>query len=65
MWSSSGAAGAPVSGRGDHACFALLEEGCRFVNCQGARTVGLRLEEETRPHIKGTLIENFPKVYEL
>jgi len=54
---------APVSGRGDpHVFFALLEEGCRLLTAKGRADRGaVRLEEETRPHMKGTLIENFPE----
>jgi hypothetical protein len=54
---------APVSGRGDpHVFFALLEEGCKLLTARGRADRGtVRLEEETRPHMKGTLIENFPE----
>lgn len=54
---------APVSGRGDpHVFFALLEEGCKLLTAKGRTDRGaVRLEEETRPHMKGTLIENFPE----
>ncbi len=54
---------APVSGRGDpHVFFALLEEGCKLLTAKGQPDRGaLRLEEEARPHMKGTLIENFPE----
>ena len=54
---------APVSGRGDpHVFFALLEEGCKLLTARGRPDRGaVRLEEETRPHMKGTLIENFPE----
>ncbi len=54
---------APVSGRGGpHVFFALLEEGCKLLTAKGRADRGaVRLEEETRPHMKGTLIENFPE----
>src|SRR5208337_1007952 len=54
---------APVSGRGDPQVFlALLEEGCKLLTAKGLADRGpVRLEEETQPHMKGTLIENFPE----
>jgi hypothetical protein len=54
---------APVSGRGDpHVFFALLEEGCKLLTVKGRSDRGaVRLEDETRPYMKGTLIENLPE----
>jgi hypothetical protein len=54
---------APVSGRGDpHVFFALLEEGCKLLTVKGRTDRGaVRLEDETRPYMKGTLIENLPE----
>jgi len=54
---------APVSGRGDpQAFFALLEEGCKLLNAKGqADRSPVRLVGEIQPHMKGTLIENFPE----
>jgi len=54
---------APVSGRGDpQAFFALLEEGCKLLNAKGqANPPPVRMEAETQPHMKGSLIENFPE----
>jgi hypothetical protein len=54
---------APVRGKGDpHVFFALLEEGCKLLTVKGRADRGaVRVEEETRPFMKGTLIENLPE----
>jgi hypothetical protein len=51
-----------VRGRGDpDLMFALIEQGCRLLTPRGyAERSPTRLQEETKPRIKGTLVENFP-----
>jgi hypothetical protein len=51
-----------VQGRGDpDLLFALVEQGCRLLTPRGFTQKGpTRLQEETKPRIKGTLVENFP-----
>ncbi|MEJ2716494.1 MAG: hypothetical protein P8182_05055 [Deltaproteobacteria bacterium] len=51
-----------VRGRGDRdLLFALIEQGCRLLTPRGfAERSPIRVQEETTPRIKGTLIENFP-----
>jgi hypothetical protein len=54
----------PVKGRGDpHLLFALIEEGCRLLTPRGVTARSpVRLEEETNPQMKGTLVENHPTI---
>jgi hypothetical protein len=54
---------APVAGRGDpHVFFALLEEGCKLLTVKGqADGSAVRLEGESEPQMKGSLIENYPE----
>ena len=52
-----------VVGTGDpHLFFALLEEGCRLLTARPfPHRMPVRLQHETNPRIRGTLVENFPE----
>ena len=52
-----------VVGTGDpHLFFALLEEGCRLLTARPfPHRTPVRLQHETNPRIRGTLIENYPE----
>jgi len=52
-----------VVGRGDpHLFFALLEEGCRLLTARPfPHRAPVRLQHETNPRIRGTLVENYPE----
>jgi hypothetical protein len=52
-----------VVGTGDpHLFFALLEEGCRLLTARPfPHRTPVRLQHETNPRIRGTLVENYPE----